>query len=419
MKPLLPSVDFRVTTFSAAAWMVLAACGDDSGAGGGGGASSGVTTAVSSGAGSTGSSPAATSSSSGQASSGQGGDGAGGDGVGPGTGGAGTGGAGTGTGGAGTGGAGTGGTGAGTGGDGQGGAISCEDVPSTDIPGDACDAVAAALCHAFEECFPFVLTLLTGTHEDCLPWAYGQCLQNNEQPGDPNSAEDYEACAEVAVNAPCGCEVCGPPTPGTQAFGDACMDDSQCASHACRGSEAYIECGTCFDVGGAGDPCSGLDVVCDDGLYCDADSGDCTAKLALGDTCGDSDECLSDVCYEAECIAPLALGDDCSGDGGDGACSLLGDGLWCDPGTQLCSPFPVGQAGDACGQLDDAPPTYGFCAGNLRCSVPFPGVGTCIAKDAEGDDCTLTGDQPNESTCLPHLHCVGGECVVPTPITCQ
>ena len=176
-------------------------------------------------------------------------------------------------------------------------------------------------------------------------------------------------------------------------------------------------CGTCWTRAFIGESCAGPETVCDEGLYCDA--GTCEMLLADGMTCDDSDQCESDVCYELECIAPLAEGDDCSGDGGDGACSLLGAGLWCDPGTSLCAPFPIGGLGDECGLLDPDPITVGFCQGNLRCSEEFPTIGECIPKDGLGDPCTVTGNQPNESTCLPHLHCVGGECVVPVALICE
>lgn len=39
---------------------------------------------------------------------------------------------------------------------------------------------------------------------DALPWAKGNCEQNTQQPGDPNTAQDYEACAEVAVTPRAG-----------------------------------------------------------------------------------------------------------------------------------------------------------------------------------------------------------------------
>lgn len=264
-----------------------------------------------------------------------------------------------------------------------------------------------------------MLLTLTGTKEDCLPWGYAQCQQNNAQPGDPNSAGDYEACAEVFVNAPCGClDVCGPPSPGALAVGDDCMDDAQCVSGVCRNAEAYIECGTCWTRGLLGEECFGLDVECDEGLYCANATGACETLLADGETRSDSDACASDVCYGSECIPPLGLGDDCSGDGGSGACDLIQGGLWCDPGTEVCAPFPIGGLGDACGLLSQNPLTLGFCAGNLVCSEPFPAEGTCVPRDALGDACTLLGDQPNESTCLLQFHCVGGECVVPVVVTC-
>ncbi len=306
--------------------------------------------------------------------------------------------------------------GGGTGGAGTGGAGTCDDIPSP-VAGDACDAIAQAYCESWEACNPFVFDLVGGTMAECLLWARAQCVQNVAQPGDTNTAAEHEACAELAIGEPCGCvHDCNLDPVGTLPVGNDCMHGKQCTSGRCQGRKEYVTCGTCVAVAAVTEACDGIDVFCDDGLYCESTGSTCVAKKADGATCTNKGECLNEVCYDGMCSGLLGVGADCSGTNGDSACDLFGLGLRCGPVTQVCEPWPISQLNEACGVV--ATGDLRFCAGHLVCDATSD---TCVPRDALNEACTLLGGgtQVDASTCLPHLHCIGGFCAAPAPLDCQ
>lgn len=119
--------------------------------------------------------------------------------------------------------------------------------------------------------------------------------------------------------------------------------------------------------------------------------GECTARLADGESCTSDDECSSGTCNQAGvCAAPGQAGDACTGDDdcqGELNCSTI---------TSECeSPYP--REGNPCTtQADcgaDDVPVLG-----LYCDVD--GTGTCTALPEPGEPC-LTGIGPHETLCDP------------------
>ncbi len=127
-----------------------------------------------------------------------------------------------------------------------------------------------------------------------------------------------------------------------------------------------------------GESCRDFFGDCEDGLFCDFDSGLCAQPAGLGEDCEDSpcDEGLKCVFGEFDapplCKAPVGAGQPCSG--GD-ECA---EGLGCDFDTGTCEPLPG--AGESCNFSD--------CAGDLFCNYdPDTGEGTCGPLPKIGEPC--------------------------------
>jgi hypothetical protein len=79
-------------------------------------------------------------------------------------------------------------------------------------------------------------------------------------------------------------------SPG-QSEGQDCTYSAECPSFYCVQPQKHTK-GSC---GGSGTGCSGLDVSCSSGAFCDA-SRQCLAKKTDGETCSRPGECSSRIC---------------------------------------------------------------------------------------------------------------------------
>jgi len=424
----------RALVLTAAASSV-SACGDDSssttGGGGGGGtttnaAATGSTTASATSGGATSGTTSSGSSGGGDGGSasvttsvGTGGDG-GGNATTTGTGGEGGNGTTTGTGGAG-------GSGGGTGSGGQGGTLDCSDIQSTDIPGDYCDAFAAGFCSQLETCINWFFVAFLGTEDECLLYAKQQCQYETLLPGQTATADELEACAELIVNAPCGCsadDVCGGVgDAGTLTDGSACEVRGQCSSGFCdKDGNACGQCQATVPVNGS---CADNDAECGEDLYCDPSDDTCQPTKPAGSACVENYECGENFnntfpkCADGECSLGLAEGEECMGDNDD-ACAFP---LFCGIQTGTCDPIDINGAGGDCG-YDLVGMQLSFCRGDFYCTATFTDEldGTCEPRKDVDDACTVVADgdplDSNDQDCLPHLSCIGGACAVTPDVTC-
>lgn len=118
--------------------------------------------------------------------------------------------------------------------------------------------------------------------------------------GDP--VQNQIALCDYAAGLHCEGDVCKKRAP----IGQACT-----SSHGCLDG-AYCESGMCAARLGVGSPCTGSSDQCDDKSHCGQTSKKCEARLADGQACAESDECLSDYCSDGKCkynpgLAGLAL----------------------------------------------------------------------------------------------------------------
>ncbi|MBW2457683.1 MAG: hypothetical protein JRI68_24475 [Deltaproteobacteria bacterium] len=79
-------------------------------------------------------------------------------------------------------------------------------------------------------------------------------------------------------------------TPG-QSEGQDCTYSAECQSFYCVQPKKHTK-GSC---GGSGTGCSGLDISCSSGAYCDS-SRQCLVKKIDGDACSRPQECSSGIC---------------------------------------------------------------------------------------------------------------------------
>jgi hypothetical protein len=181
------------------------------------------------------------------------------------------------------------------------------------------------------------------------------------------------------------------------ALGDACGDSDQCAG------QASCENGLCVatpptPLGALGAACA--DAGCQGCLLCVNDS--CQA-VAAGASCTTDDECPGPLlyCERGACRPSHTLGD-------DGGCvvSDLSSCLesWCAPGPDggAGSCAPLSALGGPCLSTDDCD------SAGVNCVVPNgQTLGTCAAGFAAGEPC------PDDAVCAAGLFCDG------TSVTCQ
>jgi hypothetical protein len=274
-------------------------------------------------------------------------------------------------------------------------------------------------------------------------------------PGVGISSAQLESCAN-ALRSSGNCLLSGnasTPTEcqslnwGTLASGAACSSGSQCESGNCNtASDAGLvgtsQCGSCtapialggvcgadagagnagfgcamasacnaismtcqvITYGDVGATCGTNVAACGDGLYCDPTTELCTTPKPSGSACGMGQECASPlVC--------LAATNTCGSPGGNGAsCESAGDcapGFDCGPMSQ-CVAISYAAAGQPCGGAVHC--LVGSCAGNGSSNV-------CPTIIPDGQSCTV-GSTSSATTCDIFANCMNGVCTL-VPPTCH
>ncbi|MBI5531293.1 MAG: hypothetical protein HY898_01160 [Deltaproteobacteria bacterium] len=286
------------------------------------------------------------------------------------------------------------------------------------------------------------------------------CANQLQLPGSGITPVTLDACASALETVACLLQ--GPPAAcqfhGALPKGAACNEDSQCQSGRCVNTEtdlpsgyrSPLRCGTCVGVVDVGQPCgqdlcpagagcfltdpasnayvcfavtegeagAGCDQVkawCKPGLYCDAQSSQCTPLHELGATCtpyGPSGCQPPLICSgnPATCVEPGQVGAKCK------------QSVDCAPGlgcayltTHLCSTVTWVGPGEPCS--DTSLCLVGSCPQETA-SEPDAGSQTkCPTLLADGQSCDNSNGQP--STCDTFSVCMNGTCNLLDSFVCQ
>lgn len=198
---------------------------------------------------------------------------------------------------------------------------------------------------------------------------------------------------------------------GTVAAGGQCAIDEQCISHQCDVPACPDQCcqGTC--IGDAPTPRPVLGESCATSTrcvesFCHQDTLVCTAYLALGATCNDTDECLTGVC-NGVCTALPTTGDTCMPATQEATCAKIGD--ICSQTTMTC--VAVGLSGDPCTTRADCSPIY-TCGASAMCVLgPRVGeacpTGDCIDNSFCNDAGMCQAPQADGASCTSNSECIG------------
>lgn len=298
------------------------------------------------------------------------------------------------------------------------------------IPLDAYATESArALCKTAERCgtLYFVAFLVQEQVTDCTA-QMAQLLENNLVAQlrasiaagrivyDPERAR---RCVNGSMNIACGADVetedCRNTFQGLVPDGGECTNAEECGAESdCVGANGCEMRGTCVHVPQRGESCT---VECAGDSFCD-DSGMCSARHAMGASCGSDLECDPQLACIGGACAPRTRpveGEECEGSCApgfvcddsergrvcrtprtDGTCT---NALDC-PERQLCQddstcgPYPT--AGQACRFV---------CASGARCLE-----GMCYTIIETGSPCQYNGECAT-------THCNAGTCA--TPFVCE
>jgi hypothetical protein len=105
------------------------------------------------------------------------------------------------------------------------------------------------------------------------------------------STGQFSCKLDLWCNTAASSPVCEPLSP----LGGPCVSASSCSNGICDGGSNGMmpKLGACVALPGVNDPCSGY---CATGLFCDFTSSTCQAKKADGQSCIDTNECVSNTC---------------------------------------------------------------------------------------------------------------------------
>lgn len=303
-------------------------------------------------------------------------------------------------------------------------------APSGPTAEQACTDLSNLYCSKIDGCSSLFTQLSFPDVATCKATFKAQCIVDLAAPSTGSTPQKQADCTTAAAsvsctdlfadNVPSQCRAVA----GKLSDGQACGDDSQCASMYCStGDEAA--CGKCFPAPTAGASCATQ--KCGPGLSCHKSSDDPTGKTRVcvklglvGDACSDVQPCVSNLsCTDGKCGAPAAKEGDACSFAGKGApqCDLTA-GLLCLPTTSKCATVKLAAAGMACG-FDTTAGTFTACtnAGTCRKTKPSDATGTCVAAVATGQACN--DDDTVGPKCLAPGKCVSGTCVLPDPATCK
>lgn len=318
------------------------------------------------------------------------------------------------------------------------------------------DATASA-CERFYEAYVGATKACSGIAPTASARAnfVKSCLNTATAPGSRAGVAFLDGCAQ-ALGVPSVCsalsEVEGCQLPaGTLPDGEACGDNAQCASGACKGGAsspslsrdggaAPAYCGVCIATGREGGECV-AGVLCSPGLRCTggrctkptrvADGAACTTSIGGDIGCNVGSYCASqDVNGQSErrCAKYPLKGEDCTsstcvaglvclaGKCADrveagGACPNRTEcnvNLSCT--SEVCVAPSIVQVDQPCGALNPpgAAANFANCAAGLSCVFSTSNsVGTCRPNVPEGGACSSSRAA---ASCDAYLLCIGGTC---------
>ncbi|MCA9593079.1 MAG: hypothetical protein KC776_07205 [Myxococcales bacterium] len=273
---------------------------------------------------------------------------------------------------------------------------------------------------------------------------------------DPRGDCDEEAPSTCGNDGKCdGAGACEKHPAGTLCSDTTCSGGVKTLPKLCDGAGQCVASGSeqCQPASCAGNVCSGdcaNDASCKSGEYCDLLTGDCVAKVDLGQTCSQPSQCGSGFCVDGSCCesactgacqacngsltlapsgtcAPVVAGtdpdDDCADEGaascgndgkcdGSGACRKYGPTAVCAAAT--CSGSTQTNAKTCDGQ--------GNCGGNgtTGCSPYLCNGATCGSSCSADNQCvngsfcsssTCEGKKSNGASCGSAQECTSGHCV--------
>ena len=260
-------------------------------------------------------------------------------------------------------------------------------------------------------------------HAECADGLY--CSQETHRCKEQQKAG--ELCTEDANCAAGYCDLGTFTCAAAQTPGQACRGTGECDTASwCKPGAVASVCVSEKRVG-EGELCAGNEVVCNDGLVCEASF--CVRRSELGGWCDDSSginycpdqaRCRHNVCVELGSFGAACQNHgDCKAefhcDGGSGTCAwraAQGEPcdvapcraeLWCDPG--MARPTCVGRSG--MGMACDTDPTR--CAKGLWCDTNATPTAVCVPLAAAGEACDqrACGDdlvcRNNAGTCQARL----------------
>ncbi len=290
-------------------------------------------------------------------------------------------------------------------------ASACSDSTTPLDPGQACDAVATAMCDKLNQCAPTELLTLYGDHATCLARIKVVCLPMMSAPGSKTTPESAQQCADGIRTGTCdiyfahGLPATCLGSPGTLADGAACAVGAQCESTYCQVAHGS-SCGVCARRASAAGACT-EEAGCASGLTCAG--GSCVAFGGIGSACGAKQPCRRDlICRNATCGKPLEAGQPC--DPLRQECNMVA-GLYCGK-SKLCGQASTAKAGEACGLF--ASNGVAVCTGGATCTNMLAS-GLCQAPAPDGAAC----DAQKGPACMAPADCVGGVCKIADPALCK
>ncbi len=307
----------------------------------------------------------------------------------------------------GCGGSGSTGVGGGTGGSGgTGGAGGGSAGISAD---QACTNYATAYCNKLNGCFPFATTAFYGDVATCIARGKLICLPQLALSTTGSTPSKWDACVPMLSTASCAAVRAGKAGcrfSGMLAAGSACGSGSQCAGGYCRLSTN--SCGVCASRVANGNNCTTSD-DCLDGKCLNAI---CVARRQAGAACATTTQCDDLLyCKNSVCTAVLTTaGAACDPNDSD-SCDYL-SGVFCN-NSNVCARIQFAGPGAACGVM--ANDSYVECSSGATCKTNGAIFGTCVGAAADGQACNPT----NDLNCVDPAACESGSCRLYSPGSCK
>jgi hypothetical protein len=231
------------------------------------------------------------------------------------------------------------------------------------------------------------------------------------------------ACQQAAATVTCGA--------GVSCTNGTYQPQSRCTGTGTCGQQPTISCSPLIcNQGGTAclASCNNTDSDCVGGFYCTGPSGMCTAKKALGATCGGNHECVMGNCVDGVCCMTSSC-PSCQSCGvnGVGTCANVPDGN-SDPPNCVANP-PCGNTGFCVGGACQQAATTVTCGIAESCTGTTyrppshcTGSGTC--NQLPTTSCSPLVCSASGIACLPSCNnndddCVGGYYCTGTNGTCQ